>query len=196
MYGLREYADCPSQRMCRPLYSKWGFFAGRQLSAPDSETRGSAFSCVSNPYHLHVSSARIHGLLVAYLIGARRGFAPGHEPSDWLAAEREVNRVCDLSDPSPPGITEKGGSPAAARRAPRRTIPGCASPTTVYVPSRGSASTPSRHSIYIADEAIGAAAPHRVRHRAPFAGRANEPSRSPGAPRAVIPSLRENIVHP
>jgi hypothetical protein len=28
----------------------------------------------------------------AYLIAARRGFAPGHEIEDWLAAENEVDQ--------------------------------------------------------------------------------------------------------
>jgi NAD(P)H-dependent flavin oxidoreductase YrpB (nitropropane dioxygenase family) len=28
----------------------------------------------------------------AYLIAARRGFAPGHELEDWLAAENEVDQ--------------------------------------------------------------------------------------------------------
>jgi Protein of unknown function (DUF2934) len=37
----------------------------------------------------------------AYSIAERRGFAPGHELSDWLAAEREVDRVCGLSQPCP-----------------------------------------------------------------------------------------------
>ncbi len=37
----------------------------------------------------------------AYAIAERRGFAPGHELSDWLEAEREVNRVCGLIEPSP-----------------------------------------------------------------------------------------------
>jgi hypothetical protein len=37
----------------------------------------------------------------AYWIAERRGFAPGHELSDWLAAEREVDRACGLMEPSP-----------------------------------------------------------------------------------------------
>jgi hypothetical protein len=37
----------------------------------------------------------------AYLIAAHRGFAPGHELSDWLAAEREVDRACGLIQPGP-----------------------------------------------------------------------------------------------
>jgi hypothetical protein len=29
---------------------------------------------------------------LAYLLSERRGFEPGHETEDWLAAEREVNQ--------------------------------------------------------------------------------------------------------
>jgi hypothetical protein len=32
----------------------------------------------------------------AYLIAERRGFSPGHELIDWLAAEREVNSACGV----------------------------------------------------------------------------------------------------
>lgn len=39
--------------------------------------------------------------VAAYLIAEHRSFAPGHELSDWLAAEREVNRVCGLIEPAP-----------------------------------------------------------------------------------------------
>ena len=37
----------------------------------------------------------------AYLIAKRRGFSPGEELSDWLAAEEEVDRACGLIEPSP-----------------------------------------------------------------------------------------------
>jgi hypothetical protein len=37
----------------------------------------------------------------AYFIAERRGFVPGHELSDWIAAERAVNRACRLTKPSP-----------------------------------------------------------------------------------------------
>lgn len=69
-------------------------------------------ACVPNPYRLDLSPARIdrlhtvaerHKMIAetAYLIAERRGFVPGHELSDWLAAEREVDRVCGLMEPSP-----------------------------------------------------------------------------------------------
>jgi hypothetical protein len=43
---------------------------------------------------VHTASER-HRMIAeaAYLIAERRGFAGGHELSDWLAAEREVNRT-------------------------------------------------------------------------------------------------------
>jgi hypothetical protein len=83
------------------------------MSTYDSYSDGSAFTSVPNPYRLDVSTARIdrlhtaaerHKMIAeaAYLIAERRGFASGHELSDWLAAERKVNRVCGLLDPSPP----------------------------------------------------------------------------------------------
>jgi hypothetical protein len=48
----------------------------------------------------------------AYFIAERRGFAPGHELEDWLAAEREVAAL--LAEPPPTGtaplLTEKRAS--------------------------------------------------------------------------------------
>ena len=78
----------------------------------DSYATGSGFSFVPNPYRLDLPPAKIerlhtaaerHNLIAeaAYLIAERRGFAPGHELSDWLAAEREVDRACGLVEPSP-----------------------------------------------------------------------------------------------
>lgn len=50
-----------------------------------------------------LTAAARHRLIseAAYSIAERRGFAPGHELSDWLEAEREVDRVCGLIEPSP-----------------------------------------------------------------------------------------------
>lgn len=82
------------------------------MSTYYSYSGDSAFVSVPNPYRLDVSPARIarlhtaaerHQMIAeaAYLIAERRGFAPGHELSDWLGAEREVNRACGLLEPSP-----------------------------------------------------------------------------------------------
>ena len=67
---------------------------------------------VPDPYQPEIAQAKIdhcmtpgerHQLIaeIAYLIAERRGFAPGHELSDWLAAEQEVNRRCGLIEPAP-----------------------------------------------------------------------------------------------
>ena len=37
---------------------------------------------------------------VAYLRAERRGFAPGHELEDWLAAEAEIERLSKARDAS------------------------------------------------------------------------------------------------
>lgn len=37
----------------------------------------------------------------AYFRALNRGFAPGHELDDWLAAEREVNALLTASAPAP-----------------------------------------------------------------------------------------------
>ena len=50
-----------------------------------------------------LSSSERHQLIAetAYSIAKRRGFSPGQELSDWLAAEEEVDRACGLIEPSP-----------------------------------------------------------------------------------------------
>ena len=37
----------------------------------------------------------------AYYRAERRGFTPGHELDDWLAAEREVTRLLAAAEPAP-----------------------------------------------------------------------------------------------
>jgi hypothetical protein len=37
----------------------------------------------------------------AYYRSQRRGFAPGHELDDWLAAEHDIDAVCGLIEPHP-----------------------------------------------------------------------------------------------
>ena len=72
----------------------------------------SAFAFAPDPFGPDLSTERIgrlhtaaerHQMIAeaAYSIAKCRGFAPGRELSDWLAAEREVNRVCGLLEPSP-----------------------------------------------------------------------------------------------
>jgi hypothetical protein len=73
---------------------------------------GSPPSHASDPYWLEIPRSAVEALLTpedrhkliavaAHFVAERRGFAPGHELSDWLAAEREVNRVCGLIEPLP-----------------------------------------------------------------------------------------------
>ncbi|HVN43886.1 MAG TPA: DUF2934 domain-containing protein [Steroidobacteraceae bacterium] len=66
--------------------------------APDSKARRPARSRKSDS--APSSSARLtpearHALIAeaAYLRAERRGFAPGHETDDWLAAEAEVDAL-------------------------------------------------------------------------------------------------------
>ncbi len=72
----------------------------------------SSFPFAPAPYRLDIPQSRIsktltaserHKLIseAAYLIAERRGFAPGHELSDWLSAEQEVSRICGLIEPAP-----------------------------------------------------------------------------------------------
>jgi Protein of unknown function (DUF2934) len=48
----------------------------------------------------------------AYYKAERRGFTPGHELDDWLAAEREVTNLLAASEPAP--------ATQAAKKTPRR----------------------------------------------------------------------------
>jgi Protein of unknown function (DUF2934) len=69
--------------------------------------RGSSSpTCAPDPYTPNTPKAAPDHLLTpnerhkwiseaAYFIAERRGFAPGAELTDWIAAEREANRVLD-----------------------------------------------------------------------------------------------------
>lgn len=70
----------------------------------------SSSSFAPNPYRTDFPRKTIHYLLTAnerhkwiseaaYFIAERHGFAPGHELSDWLEAEREVNRFTGFMEP-------------------------------------------------------------------------------------------------
>ena len=50
----------------------------------------------------------------AYFMAERRGFAPGHELEDWLAAEREVAAL--LAEPPPEVATAPLGKQPANRK--------------------------------------------------------------------------------
>jgi DUF2934 family protein len=46
----------------------------------------------------------------AYFKAERRGFTPGHEVDDWLAAEREVAELAAAETPAPPKKPRKNGA--------------------------------------------------------------------------------------
>lgn len=50
----------------------------------------------TNPLEWFFSPQSEHQLVAtaAYYRAERRGFAPGHEVDDWLAAEQDVNLAC------------------------------------------------------------------------------------------------------
>jgi|SoiMetStandDraft_5_1073268.scaffolds.fasta_scaffold1366036_2 hypothetical protein len=50
----------------------------------------------------------------AYYKAERRGFAPGHELEDWLAAEREVEAL--LAEPPPEVAAAAPDKPPAGRK--------------------------------------------------------------------------------
>ena len=45
----------------------------------------------------------------AYFHALRRGFEPGHELDDWLAAEHDVNATCGLLEPHPTWDSDRRG---------------------------------------------------------------------------------------
>jgi len=59
---------------------------------------------VCTPAERHEMIAR-----AAYYLSQRRGFAPGFELDDWLAAEHEINAVCGLIEPHPSWDAGGGG---------------------------------------------------------------------------------------
>jgi DUF2934 family protein len=76
------------------------------IRAPDPYRLDSSQSAIDKLFtpeerHQRISEA-------AYCIAEQRGFAPGHELSDWLAAEKEVDRWCGLVEPSPQWDQRKG----------------------------------------------------------------------------------------
>jgi hypothetical protein len=63
--------------------------AGRSTPAEtDQEGRVLESSLQASPIHRERAIAEI-----AYLLAEQRGFAPGYELDDWLAAEREVDKL-------------------------------------------------------------------------------------------------------
>jgi hypothetical protein len=72
---------------CEPIV-KSRVAASQKRPASVALLRGPGFSIV--PRIVEDRSASI--AMAAYRIAERRGFAPGHELEDWLAAENEVDQ--------------------------------------------------------------------------------------------------------
>ncbi len=62
-------------------------------SEPERTRRQSAAHVEAAPHHVTVTPAEREELIaiVAYFRAERRGFGPGGEVEDWLAAEREID---------------------------------------------------------------------------------------------------------
>lgn len=68
-------------------------FESRRISEPQKSVVPAAFRNLSLYVVPHLSEDR-RALIAkaAYFTSERRGFAPGHELEDWLAAENEVDQ--------------------------------------------------------------------------------------------------------
>jgi|SRR6185437_5976841 len=60
---------------------------------------------VSADIHPHPQAAELPAReqrirIAAYLLAEQRGFAPGHEREDWLAAEAEIDRLMAIEIPA------------------------------------------------------------------------------------------------
>jgi len=90
--GRVERASAPAARLAKRAPS-----AGkRSAKTPQRDDAGTV-------------SATERALMIAraaYHRAERRGFVPGHEVEDWLAAEREINRL--LGPPAPSGSESQG----------------------------------------------------------------------------------------
>jgi len=54
--------------------------------------------------------------VAAYFLAEQRGFSPGHELDDWLAAEQAVWAMRETSVTAPSVATAAGGNARSARR--------------------------------------------------------------------------------
>jgi hypothetical protein len=91
---------------------------GAYMNAGSFSVHGgpSAVPCSTDPYtlseYMPTSKAMVdqictpgerHEMIAraAYYRSQRRGFEPGQELDDWLAAENDINAVCGLIEPHP-----------------------------------------------------------------------------------------------
>jgi hypothetical protein len=70
---------------------------------PTGATRGRKSAVWAPPARAKLTPERRHALIAeaAYLRAERRGFVPGHETEDWLAAETEVDALLKAGQSSP-----------------------------------------------------------------------------------------------
>lgn len=74
--------------------AKTGTLAHRSRPGPSQDAQSveggarSSSSAASRPIHREKAISE-----VAYLFAEKRGFAPGHELDDWLAAEKEIDSL-------------------------------------------------------------------------------------------------------
>jgi Protein of unknown function (DUF2934) len=84
------------------------------MASYHSYSGSSSSTCAPDPYRSNIPKAATDHLLTpnkrhkwiseaAYFIAERRGFVPGAELADWIAAESNLNRVCGLTNPRPDG---------------------------------------------------------------------------------------------
>lgn len=66
-----------------------------RMSAPSPAARADKPSAAEPPPRVTLSAESRHAMIAenAYLRAERRGFEPGHETEDWLAAETEVDAL-------------------------------------------------------------------------------------------------------
>jgi hypothetical protein len=108
---VRIYATLHQDFFC---VSNQGANMNAAMLSPDVGPSTGSFS--PDPYtvaeHMPISKAMVeqvctpserHEMIAraAYYRSQRRGFAPGLELDDWLAAEHDINAVCGLIEPHP-----------------------------------------------------------------------------------------------
>lgn len=90
--GTPPAAKPATRKRASPATSKEGVPAAQ----PSASTTASGFRPAVSPQMRRGMIAE-----AAYLRAERRGFAPGHEEADWLAAEVEVDRLLSADAQSP-----------------------------------------------------------------------------------------------
>lgn len=81
------------------------------MNAHLSHARAPESATIDNPLEFFFSPQSSHQLIAeaAYYRAERRGFNPGHELEDWLAAEHDVNVSCGWIDRNSPAVHPNRG---------------------------------------------------------------------------------------